>query len=280
MQVVGEVLEGIPFVGDRERVARGAEALGDTGERGVGDIDPRRLLSPMDDELAADHLDIRVVGTLVPLAVVAEGVGRAVHPHEALAAPDRIVEGLLAVGRDRRVLVVAGRRQVSGGLEDERVPLADLVGFKQSAVLGCDDLESVLLADLGQDPFGQSRLVAFAGDHRMLEARALGEEQDLLAGSLGLGQQAVDRPGAQPGRARGQQPLTTIQVTRHRFESPSRVMIVHSWITCRSSSFTRARWYERNQGERSEPRIGRDSVNSVLAFRLRTCIETINVGDS
>ena len=41
-----------------------AESLGDAGERRVGDLDPRWLLVAVDDELAADHLDVRVLGTL------------------------------------------------------------------------------------------------------------------------------------------------------------------------------------------------------------------------
>ena len=57
-----------------------------------------------------------------------------------------------------------------------------------------------------------------ASDHGVLKSRALGEEEHFLAGALGLGQEAAHRPGTQPARTRGQQPLTTIEVRPHHLD--------------------------------------------------------------
>src|SRR5581483_8129772 len=94
------VLERIPLVVDGEALAERSEALFHAGELGVDDLEGGLLLRPVRDELAADLLDVRVIGPLVP--VVAEGVGGAVHAQEALAAADGVIEGLLAVRRHRR----------------------------------------------------------------------------------------------------------------------------------------------------------------------------------
>ena len=93
-------------------------------------------------------------------------------------------------------LVVAGLRQVARGLEGEGVPLADLVGVEQPAVLRGDDLEAVLLADLGQDPLGQAELAVLAGDDRVLEPGALGEEENLLRAPLLAARARPIAPGA------------------------------------------------------------------------------------
>src|SRR6185312_12476774 len=120
-------------------------------------------------------------------------------------------EGLLAVRGDRGfVLVLPHGRQVARGLEGEGVPLADLVGVEQPAVFRGDDLEAVLLADLGQDALGQAELLALAGDHRVLEPGALGEEQDLLRGALRGGSYLAPGPGAEQGGPRGAEHLTTV----------------------------------------------------------------------
>ncbi len=142
------------------------EVLVDHGE--LGD-----LLGAVAVELAADHLDVRV-----DLLAAVKRVGGAVHADEPLAAGDGVEERLLAVLRHRlAVLVGALGGEVAGGLEGEGVPLADLVGVEEGAVLGGDDLEAVLLAQVGQDPLGVAQLACFPGDDRVLEARALGEEE-------------------------------------------------------------------------------------------------------
>jgi hypothetical protein len=97
----------------------------------------------------------------------------------------------------------AGGGQVSGGLEGEGVPLADLVGVEQATVLGGDDLEAVVLADLGEDAFGVAQLGTLSGDDGVLEPRALGEEQDLLGAPLIRGEKAVHRARAEHGGAGG-----------------------------------------------------------------------------
>ena len=76
-------------------------------------------------------------------------------PTKPLPPRDGVEERLLAVLRHRLAVLVGARGgQVAGRLEGEGVPLADLVGVEEAAVLGGDDLEAVLLADLGQDPLG------------------------------------------------------------------------------------------------------------------------------
>jgi hypothetical protein len=119
VQVVGEVLQGVPLVVNLERRPNALTP----GKSGSATSQPCHLLAPVGDELAADHLDVGV--DLVPLAV--EGVGGAVHADEPLAAVDRVEEGLLAVLRHRRRLVGPRGRQVERRLEGEGVPLADLV---------------------------------------------------------------------------------------------------------------------------------------------------------
>jgi hypothetical protein len=53
----------------------------------------------------------------------------------------------------------------------------------------------VILADIRQDAFGHAQLVPFAGDDRVLKARALGEEEDFLGLLLRLGEGTPHTPG-------------------------------------------------------------------------------------
>ena len=115
------------------------------------------LLGAVAGELAADHLDVGVVGPLAsrwsPKVSVAQCIPTNPLPDSMASKnafrPSAEIGGVL-VGRP-------GLGEVAGGLEGEGVPLADLVGVEHPAVLGGDDLEAVLLADLGQDPLGQAR---------------------------------------------------------------------------------------------------------------------------
>ena len=113
-----------------------------------------------------------IFGSLVAFAEVAEGIGRAVHAHEALAGADGVIECLFSFGGDRRVLVAAGSCQVAGRLKHEDIPLADLVGLEHPPVLGCHDLEAGLLGDVGKDLRGVRRLVAMLGNHGVLGIRS------------------------------------------------------------------------------------------------------------
>ncbi len=133
---------------------------------------------------------------------------------ESFAVSDRVVKGLLPVLGDWRGLVGAGRRQIAGRLEDEGVPLADVVGLEEPSVLGCHDLEAMFLADISQDALGVAELVSVPRDHRVLETGALREKKDLLAARLRPGERSSRGLDPQQGGATGQQPLTTIQFGR------------------------------------------------------------------
>src|SRR5262249_61113881 len=81
------------------------------GEGVVHDLHLGLLLGAVDDELAAEHGDVRVHGglvlVLVLLAGAVEGVAGAVAADEALALGDGVEQGLLALGRHRRGLLSA-----------------------------------------------------------------------------------------------------------------------------------------------------------------------------
>ena len=98
MQVLGEVLQGVPLFQDGE-ILHPVEP----GELGRSDFHGRLLLAAVDDELAAEHGDvgIEVRLDLVGPALGVEGVGGGMEADEALAVGHGVQELLLA-GRGHR----------------------------------------------------------------------------------------------------------------------------------------------------------------------------------
>ena len=189
MEVVAVVLERVPLLGHVEALARS----GGAGELRVGADHARLLLLAVADELAADHQQVGIVLVAERLeAVLArlgrmEGIRRGVAADEALPALDGVEEGCLALGGHGRVLVGARRGQDAGRVEEERVELRQVLLGEDSAVLGVGDFPVVLLRELGEDLLGVAGLVTLLLDDAVLEARRLGEEEDLLLPLLGGG---------------------------------------------------------------------------------------------
>ena len=228
----------------------------------------------MNDELAADHLDIRVVGTFVALAEVAERVGGAVHPHEALAAADRVVKCLLAVGRNRRVLVAPGvvRSPVVSNTNASHWPI--LSGSNNRPSL---DATTSNPCSLPISVKIRSASPGFPSLRVMTECwnpELLVKKRTFLVVPLGWAKRLLiaRRPASPPP------PPATIdddsgQTTS--LGSPFKVMFVREYD--QPVLFTRARLAKETRETAECLRILRISLGAQIAFRLRTCIETINV---
>ena len=157
----------------------------------------------MNDEFAAEHLDVRigVVAVIKPAlrghilaAGGMEGVRRTVDANESFACGDRVKESLLSSRAHRRKPVGSHLGQVARRDKEEGVKLGQVGRVKEASVLGLHELDVVLGSELLENLEREAghlaagtRLVRLGRvlDDRMLVSRGLGEKKDALCRGRG-----------------------------------------------------------------------------------------------
>ena len=147
----------------------------------------------MADELGPEEADVAVslvamiletLWTLLGLIIGMEGVRGGVRADEALARLHEVKECLLARERHRRVLIRPRGAKVTRGVKHHGVELRQILRGELRAVLREDEFPVILLAEFTQLLFGEAGHALLVGDHVVLEAGGLGEEEDLTLRSV------------------------------------------------------------------------------------------------
>src|SRR5580704_18496058 len=111
----------------------------------VGGLEPRIVLIAVNDELTAEHAEVRVrllavgeiaIGKVGRIGLGVKGVTRGVNADEAEAVLDSIEKGLFALRGHRGIAVGGALSEITGGKEHDRVVSAPVLGIEDPAVLG------------------------------------------------------------------------------------------------------------------------------------------------
>src|SRR5580692_127465 len=174
----------------------------------VGGLQPRIVLLTMDDELAADHANVRIgllamrdisIGEIRCVGWRMEGIRRGMNTDEAEAVVDGVEKSLLALRSHGRILVGAFLGEIAGRKKDHSGVLVKFLRIKDPSVFRSGEIEMVLRCETTDGRLGNAGLAVRHFDDGVFETRGFREQQDGLV-FRGTGRMRKQKPSASGSR--------------------------------------------------------------------------------